>query len=150
MGSLLRNKYRRRIWRTYEKIIDETIIKMECHTIFDELHDINRAGLTSGRAEGAIDASEIETSISSWRITNYSATTWLISKNIIEKDAALERRFLTYPCWFQPTLEETEDILLGYTFTYENQSWCENYWCSNSCSMFNYLLRLYNSRQTSR
>ncbi len=81
----------------------------------DEIHTI----VGAGGAEGAIDASNIlKPFLARGLIQIIGATTFDDYKKHIEKDKALERRLQPIVV-DEPTVEETEKILMGLKLTYE-------------------------------
>ncbi|WP_034551439.1 ATP-dependent Clp protease ATP-binding subunit [Carnobacterium funditum] len=117
MGSLVAGtKYRGEFEERMKKIIDEIYQDGNVILFIDELHTL----IGAGGAEGAIDASNIlKPALARGELQTIGATTLDEYQKYIEKDAALERRFSPIRV-DQPTLEETEDILLGLRSRYEN------------------------------
>ena len=117
MGSLVAGtKYRGEFEERMKKIIDEIYQDGNVILFIDELHTL----IGAGGAEGAIDASNIlKPALARGELQTIGATTLDEYQKYIEKDAALERRFSPIRVE-QPSLEETEDILMGLRSRYEN------------------------------
>ncbi|MEG0678604.1 MAG: ATP-dependent Clp protease ATP-binding subunit, partial [Carnobacterium sp.] len=117
MGSLVAGtKYRGEFEERMKKIIDEIYQDGNVILFIDELHTL----IGAGGAEGAIDASNIlKPALARGELQTIGATTLDEYQKYIEKDAALERRFSPIRVE-QPSLEETEDILLGLRSRYED------------------------------
>lgn len=116
MGSLVAGtKYRGEFEERMKKIIEEIYQDGNVILFIDELHTL----IGAGGAEGAIDASNIlKPALARGELQTIGATTLDEYQKYIEKDAALERRFSPIRVE-QPSLEETEDILLGLRSRYE-------------------------------
>lgn len=118
MGALLAGtKYR----GDFEARLKATIKELEkipgCILFIDEIHTIVGAGATSG---GSMDASNIlKPVLNSGRLRCIGASTYEEFKNFFEKDRALSRRFQKIEI-FEPTIEETIDILKGLRSYYED------------------------------
>lgn len=108
-------KYRGEFEKRIQKIISEITSSKDVILFVDELHTL----VGAGRAEGAIDASNIlKPSLARGEIQCIGATTLDEYRKYVEKDKALERRFqpVTVP---EPTVEETVKILEGLRQRYE-------------------------------
>ncbi len=118
MGALLAGtKYR----GDFEARLKATIAELEkisgCILFIDEIHTIVGAGATSG---GSMDASNIlKPALNSGRLRCLGASTYEEFKNYFDKDRALSRRFQKIEI-FEPTVEETIDILKGLRSYYED------------------------------
>ena len=118
MGALLAGtKYR----GDFEARMKATIRELEkisgCILFIDEIHTIVGAGATSG---GSMDASNIlKPALNSGRLRCLGASTYEEFKNYFDKDRALSRRFQKIEI-FEPTVEETIDILKGLRSYYED------------------------------
>lgn len=110
-------KYRGEFEERVKNILAE-IYKSEGRIIIfiDEIHTI----VGAGAAEGAIDASNIlKPPLARGELQCIGATTMGEYRKNIEKDSALERRFQMIKV-DEPTVKETEDILIGLAPRYEN------------------------------
>jgi ATP-dependent Clp protease ATP-binding subunit ClpA len=118
MGALLAGtKYR----GDFEARLKATIAELEkisgCILFIDEIHTIVGAGATSG---GSMDASNIlKPALNSGRLRCLGASTYEEFKNYFDKDRALSRRFQKIEI-FEPTIQETIDILKGLRSYYED------------------------------
>ncbi len=83
----------------------------------DEIHNLVGAG---DSAEGSMNAANIlKPALSRGEIQVIGATTFKEYRKYIEKDAALERRFQPVTVE-EPSVSETEEMLLGVKSSYEN------------------------------
>ncbi|MFA7461483.1 MAG: ATP-dependent chaperone ClpB, partial [Trueperaceae bacterium] len=116
MGSLLAGaKYRGEFEERLKAVIEETARSGGQIILFiDELHTI----VGAGKAEGAVDAGNmLKPPLARGELRMVGATT-LDEYRVIEKDAALERRF--QPIFVdEPSVEETISILRGIKDKYE-------------------------------
>ena len=114
-GMVAGSKYRGEFEERIKKVIKEVIEDGNIILFLDEMHTI----IGAGGAEGAIDASNIlKPSLARGEIQLIGATTIAEYRKYVEKDAALERRF--HPVTVEePTIEETENILRGIAYKYE-------------------------------
>ncbi|MBN1365923.1 MAG: ATP-dependent Clp protease ATP-binding subunit ClpA [Syntrophaceae bacterium] len=118
MGALLAGtKYR----GDFEARLKATIKGLEkipgVILFIDEIHTVVGAGATSG---GSMDASNIlKPVLNSGRLRCIGATTYEEFKNNFEKDRALSRRFQKIEI-YEPSIEETVDILKGLRSYYED------------------------------
>jgi len=116
MGSLLAGaKYRGEFEERLKAVVQEVVDASGAVVMFiDELHTIQGAG----KAEGAVDASNmLKPALARGQLRMIGATT-LDEYRQIEKDAALERRF--QPIFVaEPSVEETVSILRGLKEKYE-------------------------------
>jgi len=116
MGSLLAGaKYRGEFEERLKAVIEETTRSAGQIILFiDELHTI----VGAGKAEGAVDAGNmLKPALARGELRMVGATT-LDEYRLIEKDAALERRF--QPVFVdEPSVEETISILRGIKDKYE-------------------------------
>jgi len=118
MGSLLAGtKYR----GDFEARLKATIRELEkipgCILFIDEIHTIVGAGATSG---GSMDASNIlKPALNSGKLRCIGASTYEEFKKYFDSDRALSRRFQKMEI-FEPTIEETIDILKGLRSYYED------------------------------
>ena len=111
-GTQFRGQFESRV----KGLIDE--IKREGNIILfiDEIHNLVGAGDSS---EGTMNAANIlKPALSRGEIQVIGATTFKEYRKYIEKDAALERRFQPIVIE-EPSVEETENILLGVKGYYE-------------------------------
>ncbi len=117
MGQLLAGtKYRGDFEERLKTIIEEAGGNRDVILFIDEVHTI----ATAGGAEGAIDAANLmKPALSRGLIQIIGATTEDEYRNIIEKDAALERRFSPVEVK-EPTPRQTITILQGVKDKYEN------------------------------
>lgn len=118
MGALLAGtKYRGDFEARLKATISE-LAKIPGVILFiDEIHTIVGAGATSG---GSMDASNIlKPVLNSGKLRCIGASTYEEFKNHFEKDRALSRRFQKIEI-FEPTIEETIDILKGLRSYYED------------------------------
>ncbi len=117
MGALLAGtKYR----GDFEARLKNTIAALEkipgVILFIDEIHTVVGAGATSG---GSMDASNLlKPALNSGKLRCIGASTYEEFKNNFEKDRALSRRFQKIEI-FEPSVEETIDILKGLRSYYE-------------------------------
>ena len=116
MGALVAGtKYRGEFEERLKKVIEEIKASGNCVLFIDEMHTI----VGAGAAEGAVDAANIlKPSLARGEIQCIGATTVDDYRKHVERDPALERRFLPILVE-EPTIEETIDILLGVKGRYE-------------------------------
>ncbi|GAK04700.1 LOW QUALITY PROTEIN: ATP-dependent Clp protease, ATP-binding subunit ClpC [Geomicrobium sp. JCM 19037] len=116
MGTVVAGtKYRGEFEDRLKKVMEEIRQAGNVILFIDELHTL----IGAGGAEGAIDASNIlKPSLARGELQCIGATTLDEYRRYIEKDAALERRFQPITV-DEPTLEESEQILLGLRDRYE-------------------------------
>ncbi|MEG2081865.1 MAG: ATP-dependent Clp protease ATP-binding subunit [Oscillospiraceae bacterium] len=108
-------KYRGDFEERIKAIIDEVSEDREVILFIDELHIIASAGA----AEGAIDAANIlKPALARGKIQIIGATTQEEYRRVIEKDAALERRF-SKVLIEEPSTQATVEILSGLKEKYE-------------------------------
>ncbi|MEG2928476.1 MAG: ATP-dependent Clp protease ATP-binding subunit [Oscillospiraceae bacterium] len=108
-------KYRGDFEERIKAIIDEVSEDREVILFIDELHIIASAGA----AEGAIDAANIlKPALARGKIQVIGATTQEEYRRVIEKDAALERRF-SKVLIEEPSTQATVEILSGLKEKYE-------------------------------
>ena len=108
-------KYRGDFEDRLKNIIEEVSGDRDVILFIDEIHII----ATAGAAEGAIDAANIlKPALARGRVQVIGATTSDEYRRIIEKDAALERRFSKVEV-SEPTEEATVNILKGLKEKYE-------------------------------
>lgn len=114
-GMVAGSKYRGEFEERIKKVIAEVTRAGNILLFIDEMHTI----IGAGGAEGAIDASNIlKPAMARGEIQVIGATTITEYRKYVEKDAALERRFQPVNVE-EPTLEETEKILQGIRYQYE-------------------------------
>jgi ATP-dependent Clp protease ATP-binding subunit ClpC len=108
-------KYRGEFEERLKKVMDELREARHIILFIDELHTI----IGAGAAEGAIDASNIlKPALARGEIQAIGATTIDEYKKHIEKDAALERRFM--PILIEePSVEDAVKIVAGLRDRYE-------------------------------
>jgi ATP-dependent Clp protease ATP-binding subunit ClpC len=117
IGSLVAGtKYRGEFEERLKKIIEELRHAHDVILFIDELHTL----VGAGAAEGAVDAANIlKPSLARGELQCIGATTLDEFRKYIERDAALERRF--QPVMVEePSIEETQAILLGIRSRYED------------------------------
>ncbi|HNX15688.1 MAG TPA: ATP-dependent Clp protease ATP-binding subunit ClpA [Oscillospiraceae bacterium] len=117
MGALLAGTKYRGDFEARLKATIKDLVKITGGILFiDEIHTIVGAGATSG---GSMDASNIlKPVLNSGRLRCIGASTYEEFKNHFEKDRALSRRFQKIEI-YEPTIEETVDILKGLRSYYE-------------------------------
>lgn len=114
-GMVAGSKYRGEFEERIKKVISEVISDGNVLLLIDEIHTI----IGAGGAEGAIDASNIlKPSLARGELQIIGATTREEYRKYIEKDAALERRFLPVVV-DEPSEEEAIQILFGLRDKYE-------------------------------
>jgi ATP-dependent Clp protease ATP-binding subunit ClpC len=117
IGSLVAGtKYRGEFEERLKKIIEELRHAHDVILFIDELHTL----VGAGAAEGAVDAANIlKPSLARGELQCIGATTLDEFRKYIERDAALERRF--QPVMVEePSIEETQAILIGIRSRYED------------------------------
>ncbi|HZJ82602.1 MAG TPA: ATP-dependent Clp protease ATP-binding subunit, partial [Clostridia bacterium] len=108
-------KYRGEFEERLKSVMTELIEAGDVLLFIDEMHTI----IGAGAAEGAIDASNIlKPALSRGEIQAIGATTLDEYQKHVEKDAALERRFLPVTVG-EPSIKETIQILYGLRDRYE-------------------------------
>jgi ATP-dependent Clp protease ATP-binding subunit ClpC len=114
-GMVAGAKYRGEFEERLKKVMEEIRQSGNIILFIDEIHTI----IGAGAAEGAIDASNIlKPSLARGEIQAIGATTIDEYKRHIEKDAALERRFM--PIMIEePTIDDAVKILDGLRDKYE-------------------------------
>jgi ATP-dependent Clp protease ATP-binding subunit ClpA len=118
MGALLAGtRYRGDFEERIKQVLAE-LEKIDGAVLFiDEIHTVIGAGATSG---GAMDASNLlKPSLSSGSLKCIGSTTYKEYRNHFEKDRALVRRFQKIDV-YEPTLDETVEILKGLKSYYED------------------------------
>ena len=103
----------------FEERLNNIILELEKNTNYilfiDEIHNI----IGTGSSEGSLDAANIlKPFLARSNITCIGATTTTEYYKYIEKDKALQRRFQTVFI-YEPTKEETYEILIGIKKDYE-------------------------------
>src|SRR5947209_6759427 len=116
VGSLVAGtKYRGEFEERLKKIIEEIRNSRDCIIFIDEVHTL----VGAGAAEGAVDAANIlKPALARGELQCIGATTLDEYRKYIERDAALQRRFLEVIVK-EPTVEETIEILKGIRERYE-------------------------------
>lgn len=108
-------KYRGEFEERLKSVMTELIEAGDVLLFIDEMHTI----IGAGAAEGAIDASNIlKPALSRGELQAIGATTLDEYQKHVEKDAALERRFLPVTIG-EPSVDETIQILHGLRDKYE-------------------------------
>ncbi|MCR5023308.1 MAG: ATP-dependent Clp protease ATP-binding subunit [Lachnospiraceae bacterium] len=114
-GMVAGSKYRGEFEERIKRVIAEVKSSGNIIIFMDEIHTL----IGAGSAEGTLDASNIlKPSMARGEIQLIGATTLDEYRKYIEKDAALERRFLPVTVE-EPTEEETVSILMGIRNKYE-------------------------------
>lgn len=114
-GMVAGAKYRGEFEERLKSVMEEIKQAKDIILFIDEMHTI----IGAGAAEGAIDASNIlKPALARGEIQAIGATTLDEYQKHVEKDAALERRFLPVIVG-EPTVEETIRILHGLRDRYE-------------------------------
>jgi len=110
-GTNFRGEFEARL----KEITKEASANRQIIIFIDEIHTI----IGAGNVPGSLDLANIlKPALSRGEVQIIGATTLGEYKKYIEKDAALERRF--QPVYVQePTLEESQEILLGIKKNYE-------------------------------
>ena len=116
MGALVAGtKYRGEFEERLKKVIEEIKNAGNCVMFIDELHTL----VGAGAAEGAVDAANIlKPALARGEFQTIGATTLDEYRKHVEKDAALERRFMPVLVE-EPSVEETIQILRGIKSRYE-------------------------------
>ncbi len=111
-GTTFRGEFEER----FKNVIEEAEKNPQVILFIDEIHNL----VGAGSAQGSLDAANImKPALARGLIRCIGATTSEEYQKYIEKDGALERRF--QPVWVkEPSLKETETILLGLKEHYEN------------------------------
>ncbi len=113
-------KYRGQFEERIKAVMDEVKKNGNILLFIDEMHTI----VGAGAAEGAIDASNIlKPPLSRGEIQCIGATTADEFRKVIEKDAALERRFQKIQV-APPSVEEAVEIMAGLKPKYEDHHHC--------------------------
>ncbi|WP_218080708.1 ATP-dependent Clp protease ATP-binding subunit [Anthocerotibacter panamensis] len=108
-------KYRGEFEERLKKIMDEIRAAGNVILVIDEVHTL----IGAGAAEGAIDAANIlKPALARGELQCIGATTLDEYRKHIERDAALERRFMMVKVG-EPSVDETIDILRGLRERYE-------------------------------
>ncbi len=114
-GMVAGAKYRGEFEERLKSVMNEIKQAKDIILFIDEMHTI----IGAGAAEGAIDASNIlKPALARGEIQAIGATTLDEYQKHVEKDAALERRFLPVMVG-EPSVEETIQILMGLRDRYE-------------------------------
>ena len=114
-GMVAGAKYRGEFEERLKSVMAEIKESKDIILFIDEMHTI----IGAGAAEGAIDASNIlKPALSRGEIQAIGATTLDEYQKHVEKDSALERRFLPVMVG-EPSVEETIQILRGLRDRYE-------------------------------
>src|SRR5688500_2924797 len=93
--------------------------RRQAHDLILCIHEL-RTLVGAGAAEGAVDAAHIlKASLARGELQCIGATTLDEFRKYIERDAALERRFQPVMVG-EPTIEETQAILMGFRSRYED------------------------------
>jgi ATP-dependent Clp protease ATP-binding subunit ClpA len=109
-------KYRGEFEERVENLLSELKDRDDVILFIDEIHTIMGAGATGG---GSLDMSNmLKPALSRGEIRVIGATTYDEYRKHIEKDAALQRRFMKVDI-LEPTLDETRQIVEGVKATYE-------------------------------
>ncbi|AFC21679.1 ATP-dependent protease [Cronobacter phage vB_CsaM_GAP32] len=109
-------KYRGEFEERVDNLLQELKERDDVILFIDEIHTIMGAGATGG---GSLDMSNmLKPALSRGEIRVIGATTYDEYRKHIEKDAALQRRFMKVDI-VEPTLEETRQIVLGVKSTFE-------------------------------
>lgn len=109
-------KYRGEFEERVENLLSELKGRDDVILFIDEIHTIMGAGATGG---GSLDMSNmLKPALSRGEIRVIGATTYDEYRKHIEKDAALQRRFMKVDI-LEPTLDETRQIVEGVKVTYE-------------------------------
>jgi len=109
------SKYRGEFEERLKKVMKEIREQGDIILFIDELHNL----VGAGAAEGAIDAASIlKPALARGELQTIGATTLDEYRKYLERDAALERRFQQIKV-AEPTVEETENILVGLRDRYE-------------------------------
>ncbi len=109
-------KYRGEFEERMKAVLAEAAEDPDLILFIDELHTL----VGAGSAEGSVDAANIvKPPLARGKLRLLGATTEAEYRRIIEKDAALERRFQEVPVG-EPTPEQAEEILFGLRKKYES------------------------------
>lgn len=109
-------KYRGEFEERVENLLSELKGRDDVILFIDEIHTIMGAGATGG---GSLDMSNmLKPALSRGEIRVIGATTYDEYRKHIEKDAALQRRFMKVDI-LEPTIDETRQIVEGVKATYE-------------------------------
>ena len=115
-GMVAGSKYRGEFEERIKNVISEAIADGNVILFIDEIHTM----IGAGGAEGSMDAANIlKPAMARGDIRVIGATTITEYRKYIEKDAALERRFLPITVE-EPTIAETKNILRGIRERYES------------------------------
>ncbi|HSW42989.1 MAG TPA: Clp protease N-terminal domain-containing protein, partial [Patescibacteria group bacterium] len=116
IGSLVAGtKYRGEFEERLKKVMKEIRETGDIILFIDELHNL----VGAGAAEGAIDAASIlKPALARGELQTVGATTLDEYRKYLERDAALERRFMQIKV-AEPSVEETVEILKGLRDRYE-------------------------------
>ena len=117
LGTLLAGtKYRGEFEERLKSIIEEAQIVSSIILVIDEIHTL----VGAGAAEGAVDAANIlKPALARGKFRCIGATTIEEYRKYIERDAALERRFLPVKV-DEPSVETTVKILFGLRLKLES------------------------------
>lgn len=111
-GTTYRGQFEERV----KKLIDELVKVKDVILFIDEMHTL----VGAGSAEGSLDMANIlKPALVRGQLQIVGATTNDEYRKYIEKDPALERRFQRIQV-NEPSLEETEQILVGIRARYES------------------------------
>ncbi len=109
------SKYRGEFEERLKKVMKELRETGDIILFIDELHNL----VGAGAAEGAIDAASIlKPALARGELQTVGATTLDEYRKYLERDAALERRFMQIKV-AEPSVEETVEILKGLRDRYE-------------------------------
>ncbi|MGE5228716.1 MAG: ATP-dependent Clp protease ATP-binding subunit [Deltaproteobacteria bacterium] len=109
------SKYRGEFEERLKKVMKEIRETGDIILFIDELHNL----VGAGAAEGAIDAASIlKPALARGELQTVGATTLDEYRKYLERDAALERRFMQIKV-AEPSVEETVEILKGLRDRYE-------------------------------
>src|SRR5512147_2845593 len=115
------SKYRGEFEERLKKVMKEITQRGDIVLFIDELHNL----VGAGAAEGAIDAASIlKPALARGELQTVGATTLDEYRKYLERDAALERRFQQVKV-AEPTVDETENILVGLRDRYEAHHRCK-------------------------
>ncbi len=116
LGALVAgSKYRGEFEERLKKVMKEITERGDIILFIDEIHNL----VGAGAAEGAIDAASIlKPALARGELQTIGATTVDEYRKHLAKDAALERRFQQILVK-EPTVQETQDILVGLRERYE-------------------------------
>lgn len=109
-------KYRGEFEERVDNLLQELKERDDVILFIDEIHTIMGAGATGG---GSLDMSNmLKPALSRGEIRIIGATTYDEYRKHIEKDAALQRRFMKVDI-LEPSLDETREIVNGVKSTFE-------------------------------